>query len=194
MERGGSVFQSSSGLPKGAIAAAVFFGLAIWGELIQTPGGGGLFALLVLGGVLGGSVWYVMRTVEERKLLAEGLAQDHTNCRAEAMRKFDVLFDPALPERDRLDVLYNLSAYHIRRRFEAQDPCTGPLRDSFVLVAELSPALRARVQRARQAVSIVETSRVMELDMLDGIANNIILPQQVWEIARLLEMQDSLEQ
>jgi hypothetical protein len=95
--------------------------------------------------------------------------------------------DPALTEEERLAILDRF----IPRLAEDQPDGPGPER--FVIVSELSPPSRALLERARQAVATVYSSQVMRRRLLDGLANEVLLPRQLWEIAALLRTQTHLQ-
>ncbi|TMR22365.1 hypothetical protein ETD86_11740 [Nonomuraea turkmeniaca] len=62
----------------------------------------------------------------------------------------------------------------------------------YVVPAQLdSPALDL-LARARQAVMEVSGSRVHRLGLLDAIANDVVLPERLWEIASLLRTHTEL--
>ncbi|MGN9843881.1 hypothetical protein ACTMTI_37720 [Nonomuraea sp. H19] len=62
----------------------------------------------------------------------------------------------------------------------------------YVLPAELDPAGLDLLARARQAIEDVTGSRVHRLGLLDGIANDVVLPEVLWDIADLLRTQTAL--
>jgi len=119
-------------------------------------------------------------TTEEQRLLAQ--ERDHVR------RTVDLIADPALTEEERLAVL----DCFIPRL--AQGVSGSPYRDRFVVVTELPATARAQLDRARRAVTVVYRSQVMHRRLLDGLANEVLLPQQVWEIARLLRTQTDLQE
>ncbi|TMR98659.1 hypothetical protein [Nonomuraea basaltis] len=119
-------------------------------------------------------------TAEEARLLAQE--------RFQVRRTVDLVIDPALTGAERLAVL----DCFIPRL--ARDVPSSPYRDRFVVVAELSPPARALLERARRAVAIVYRSEVMRRRLLDDLANEVLLPSQIWEIARLLRMQTELQE
>ncbi|WP_188188111.1 hypothetical protein [Nonomuraea sp. SYSU D8015] len=117
-------------------------------------------------------------TTEEQHRLA--LERDHVR------RTVDLVADPALTEEERLAVLDSF----IPRLAQA----AAPHRDRFVVVSELPAPARALLARARRAVNVVYRSQVMHRRLLDGLANEVLLPRQVWEIAKLLRMQAQLQE
>jgi hypothetical protein len=64
--------------------------------------------------------------------------------------------------------------------------------DCYVVPAELDDEARDLIRRARQAIESVSTSGVNRLGLLDGIANDLVLPEKLWDIARLLRTQTAL--
>jgi hypothetical protein len=119
-------------------------------------------------------------TAEAQRLLA--LERDHVR------RTVDLVTDPALTRQECLAVLDSF----IPRL--APEVSAASHRDRYVLVSELSAPARALLARARRAVAIVSRSQVMHRRLLDGVANEVLLPQQVWEIARLLRRQTRLQE
>ncbi|RVX42435.1 hypothetical protein EDD27_5062 [Nonomuraea polychroma] len=140
-----------------------------------------LLAPLLLCGIVVGHDVLRRRALaaEERRLLAR--ERDHVR------RTVDLVMDPALTEEERLAVL----DCFIPRLAEDRPDASGPER--FVIVSELSPPSRALLERARQAVTTVYSSQVMRRRLLDGLANEVLLPRQVWEIAALLRTQTHLQ-
>ncbi|TMR90193.1 hypothetical protein [Nonomuraea basaltis] len=67
-----------------------------------------------------------------------------------------------------------------------------PYAGRYVIPAELDPAALALLARARQAVMDVTGSRVNRLGLLDAIANDVVLPERLWEIARLVRTHTEL--
>ncbi|MFI7703703.1 hypothetical protein [Nonomuraea sp. NPDC049480] len=119
-------------------------------------------------------------TAEEQRLLA--LERDHVR------RTVDLIADPSLTEEERLAVL-DCFIPRLGREVSGLSH-----RDRFVVVSELPPPARALLARARRAVNVVYRSRVMQRRLLDGLANEVLLPRQVWEIARLLRTQTDLQE
>lgn len=115
---------------------------------------------------------------EERILLAR--EREHVK------RTVDLVTDPGLSEQERLAVIDSF----IPRLGQAAS--RAAYRDRFVLVPELSPPARALLERGRRAVMSVYTSQVMYQRLLDGLANEVLLPRQIWEIAMLLRVQTQL--
>ncbi|MFI7707659.1 hypothetical protein [Nonomuraea sp. NPDC049480] len=62
----------------------------------------------------------------------------------------------------------------------------------YVVPSELDDAALDLLGRARQAVREVTASRVHQLGLLDAIADDIVLPDRLWEIARLLRTHTEL--
>ncbi|MEW9554254.1 hypothetical protein [Nonomuraea sp. NPDC050783] len=102
-------------------------------------------------------------------------------------RTVDLVMDPELTPAQRLAVL----DCHIPRLGGA--PRTSPLRERFVAVAELPAPGRALLERARRAVAVVYGSEAMRRRLLDVVANEVLLPLQIWEIARLLRAHAELQ-
>ncbi|MFI7614367.1 hypothetical protein ACIBP6_24340 [Nonomuraea terrae] len=116
---------------------------------------------------------------EERRLL--GRERDHVR------RTVDFVADPELTERERLAVI---DSFVPRLGTHGERP---PYRDRVVLVRELPPHARALLERARRAVAAVYASQVMRRRLLDGLANEVVLPRQIWELALLLRTQATLQ-
>lgn len=140
--------------------------------------GFGLLGLSVTGGVISTRSRRHRRAVaaaEERHLAAE---------REVVRQSMDLVMDPGLTEEERLVVIDGFIPGH-----------AGPVhRDRFVVVEELSPPSQELLARARSAALVVGQSQAKRLGLLDGVANDQLLPQQLWEIARLLGTQSSLQQ
>ncbi|WP_182883900.1 hypothetical protein [Microbispora sp. H10949] len=68
----------------------------------------------------------------------------------------------------------------------------GLYRSRYVIPADLDFDALMLLERAGLAVRIVKASQVQQLGLLDGMANDLILPRQLWEIARMLRSQTSL--
>ncbi|TMR24591.1 hypothetical protein ETD86_04410 [Nonomuraea turkmeniaca] len=115
---------------------------------------------------------------EEQRLLAQ--ERDHVR------RTVDLVMDPDLAEEERLAVLDCFVP-----RLAPADP---DVRDRFVVVSELSPPSRALLARARKAVTTVYASLAMRRRLLDGLANEVLLPRQIWELATLLQAQTHLQE
>jgi hypothetical protein len=64
--------------------------------------------------------------------------------------------------------------------------------DCYVVPAELDDDARDLIRRARRAIEGVSASRVNRSGLLDDIANDVILPERLWDIARLLRTQAAL--
>ncbi|MFC4116519.1 hypothetical protein [Nonomuraea zeae] len=116
---------------------------------------------------------------EERLLARE---RDHV------IRTVDFVADPLLTEDERLEII----DCFIPRL--GRSAAASPYRDRFVVVSELAPSARDLLERARAAVMSVYTSEVMRLRLLDGLANEVLLPGQLWEIALLLRVQTHLHE
>ncbi|AQZ60838.1 unnamed protein product [[Actinomadura] parvosata subsp. kistnae] len=117
-------------------------------------------------------------TAEEARRLAR--ERDHVR------RTVDFVADPDLTEEQRLTIIDSF--------IPGRGASRAPYRDRLVLVPELSPSARALLERARAAVMAVYTSRVMRRRLLDGLANEVLLPRQIWEIATLLRLQTDLHE
>ncbi|MEV0385997.1 hypothetical protein [Nonomuraea sp. NPDC050643] len=68
----------------------------------------------------------------------------------------------------------------------------GQYGDHYVIPVELDAPALELVTRARKAIDEVTASRVHHLGLLDGIANDIVLPERLWEVARLVRIQATL--
>ncbi|MEU4540831.1 hypothetical protein AB0G15_38955 [Streptosporangium sp. NPDC023825] len=64
--------------------------------------------------------------------------------------------------------------------------------DCCIFPADLDDNALGLIRRARKAIESVSTSRVNRLGLLDDIANDVVLPEKLWEIARLLRTQVAL--
>ncbi|GGK62895.1 hypothetical protein Sme01_04970 [Sphaerisporangium melleum] len=64
--------------------------------------------------------------------------------------------------------------------------------DRYVVPADLDGEAEVLLGRAGHAVRTVFDSRVGQMGLLDSVANDIVLPRRLWEIARLLRTQSSL--
>ncbi|MGW4793736.1 hypothetical protein ACWEPC_15180 [Nonomuraea sp. NPDC004297] len=115
------------------------------------------------------------RADEERLLARE---RDHVR------RTVDFVADPGLTGEERLVII---DSFVPRLRVSR-----AGYRDRVVLVSELSPPGRALLERARGAVMTVYASRAMRGRLLDGLANEVLLPRQIWEIAMLLRVHTHL--
>ncbi|MFC4112337.1 hypothetical protein [Nonomuraea zeae] len=62
----------------------------------------------------------------------------------------------------------------------------------YVVPATLDPTGLSLLTRARQAIEDVSASRVHRLGLLDAIANDVVLPGRLWDVARLLRTQAAL--
>ncbi|MGP4097639.1 hypothetical protein [Nonomuraea sp. KM90] len=165
-----------------AICAAVLLaGLVLYG----TAGLSGiLFALLLV--PVGLCAFVVAHDVFRRRDLVTAERHLLAHERDHVRRTVDFVADPDLTEQERLAVI---DSFIPRLRGSSR-----PSRDRFVLVPELSPPARALLERARTAVMSVYTSQVMQKRLLDGLANEVLLPRQIWEIALLLRVQTHLQQ
>ncbi|MFI7618288.1 hypothetical protein ACIBP6_44430 [Nonomuraea terrae] len=146
---------------------------------------------LVLTGVgVGGffAVRALNRAMIRRELAARKLAADRNRVR----RLVDMVLDPSLTEEEELLIIDGFIPE--LRSQGVPDPRVGPLRDRLVVVNDLTPKARTLLERVRKAVLTVHGSHVKRLNLLDDIANDIILPREIWEIARLLLTQSLLIQ
>ncbi|GAA3112725.1 hypothetical protein GCM10020001_034590 [Nonomuraea salmonea] len=128
------------------------------------------------------------RAAIQRAIAARRLAA----ARDRVLRINDIVLDPSLTEEERLLIIDGFIP-----EFRAQgvpDPRYGPLNDRFVVVSDLLPKFRQVLERVRKAASIVHASDVKRLGLLDGVGNDVILPRETWEIARLLLRQTLLIQ
>ncbi|MEV0997985.1 hypothetical protein [Nonomuraea sp. NPDC050202] len=145
---------------------------------------GAVFSVLV--GLVGLCAFIVAHDTMRRRSLAAEEARRLAKERDHVRRTVDFVADPALTEEQRLTVI---DSFIPRLRVSR-----APFRDRLVLVPELSPPARALLERARRAVMSVYTSQVMRRRLLDGLANEALLPRQIWEIAMLLRVQTHLHQ
>ncbi|TYB63870.1 hypothetical protein FXF51_22700 [Nonomuraea sp. PA05] len=140
----------------------------------------------VLAGLVGLCGFVVAQDSVRRRSLAAEEARRLAQERDHVRRTVDFVADPGLSEEQRLAVI---DSFVPRLRVSR-----APYRDRVVLVPELSPAARALLERARRAVMSVYTSQVMRQRLLDGLANEVLLPRQIWEIAMLLRVQTHLHE
>ncbi|WP_103963748.1 hypothetical protein [Nonomuraea solani] len=56
----------------------------------------------------------------------------------------------------------------------------------YVIPAQLDDPALDLLTRARKAIQDVTASRVHRLGLLDGIANDVVLPERLWDVARLV--------
>jgi hypothetical protein len=64
--------------------------------------------------------------------------------------------------------------------------------DRYVIPATLDPTGIGLLTRAWRAIEDVSRARVHRLGLLDAIANDVVLPERLWDIARLLRTQAAL--
>jgi hypothetical protein len=103
-----------------------------------------------------------------------------------------MVLDPSLTEEEQLRIIDGFIP-----EFRAQgvpDPRFGPLNDRLVVVNDLTLRSRKLLERVRKAALTVHGSHVKRLRLLDDVANDVILPRETWEIARLLLTQTLLTQ
>ncbi|MEV0385125.1 hypothetical protein [Nonomuraea sp. NPDC050643] len=171
-------------LASAGICAAVI----LTGFVLATRFGLGVLVIAVILALLGICTSLVTGdALRRRRLFAaeqRRLAQERDHVR----RTVDFVADPGLTEQERLAVI----DCFIPRL--GRHPARSPYRDRFVIVRDLAPAARALLERARAAVMSVYTSEVLRLRLLDGLANEVLLPRQIWEIALLLRVQTHLRQ
>ncbi|MEV4563296.1 hypothetical protein AB0K12_05920 [Nonomuraea sp. NPDC049419] len=136
---------------------------------------------------IGLAVFIVAHDVLHRRNAAAAERRQLVRERDHVRRTVDFIADPDLTEQERLAVI---DAFIPRLRREPADS----LHDRYVLVPELAAPARALLERARRAVMSVYTSQAMRLRLLDGLANEVLLPRQIWEIAVLLRTQTRLWQ
>ncbi|MFI9844850.1 hypothetical protein ACIHFD_48060 [Nonomuraea sp. NPDC051941] len=65
-------------------------------------------------------------------------------------------------------------------------------RPRYVLPSDLDNAAHVLFKRASDAISTISRSEVNRWGYLDSVANHVLLPQQLWEICRLLRDQSFL--
>ncbi|MCK2216761.1 hypothetical protein MF672_023595 [Actinomadura sp. ATCC 31491] len=140
-----------------------------------------LAPIVLCGFVVAHDVSRRRRAVGEEEAVRLDRERDHVR------RTIDLVMDPELTGEQRAAVL----DCHIPRL--GRDPRTSPLRERFVAVSELSPEGRALLERARRAVAVVSRSEALRRRLLDVVANEVLLPAQIWEIARLLRAQLDLQ-
>ncbi|MEV4472562.1 hypothetical protein [Nonomuraea sp. NPDC049504] len=144
---------------------------------------------------IGLAVFIVAHDVLHRRNAAAAERRQLARERDHVRRTVDFIADPDLTEQERLAVI---DAFIPRLRREPADSLhdrpADSLHDRYVLVPELAAPARALLERARRAVMSVYTSQAMRLRLLDGLANEVLLPRQIWEIAVLLRTQTRLWQ
>jgi hypothetical protein len=144
---------------------------------------------------IGLAVFIVAHDVLHRRNAAATERRQLARERDHVRRTVDFIADPDLTEQERLAVI---DAFIPRLRREPADSLhdrpADSLHDRYVLVPELAAPARALLERARRAVMSVYTSQAMRLRLLDGLANEVLLPRQIWEIAVLLRTQTRLWQ
>lgn len=160
--------------------------------LILIANQGGIIAVLrlLLVTVVGMTVFFSVREWRrawlERKQEAAQLAAERDHVR----RTVDMVWDPSLTIAKQLAII---DGFIPRLRSHGMpDPRTGPLRDRLVVVGDLTPTAQNLLGRTRRAVWVIHSSHVNRMRLLDDIANDIILPREVWEIAHLLLTQSLL--
>ncbi|NJP92770.1 hypothetical protein HCN51_25490 [Nonomuraea sp. FMUSA5-5] len=151
---------------------------------LVTGSAGAVLALMV--GLLGLCAFLVARDTARRRALTAEEARRLARERDHVRRTVDFVADPGLTEEQRLTIIDSF--------VPGRGASRAPYRDRLVLVPELSPPARALLERARAAVMSVYTSQVMRRRLLDGLANEVLLPRQIWEIATLLRLQTSLHE
>ncbi|HEX4814911.1 MAG TPA: hypothetical protein VFV66_19390 [Nonomuraea sp.] len=67
-----------------------------------------------------------------------------------------------------------------------------PAGDRHVLPADLDDPALDLLARARQAIRTVRASRVSRLGLLDPVANDVVLRERLWQLARLLRTHTDL--
>ncbi|WP_406674545.1 hypothetical protein WBK31_07695 [Nonomuraea sp. N2-4H] len=173
-----------------AIVLSAFLLHGVFGEV------GLLYTVLLI--PMGLAVFIVAHDVLSRRNAAAAERRRLAGEREHVRRTVDFIADPDLTEQQRLAVIDALIP-RVRRVRDRQkdrypDPHEDPFTVRYVIVSELSPPARALLERARRAVTSVYASRAMRLRLLDGPANEMLLPRQIWEIALLLRAQTRLWQ
>ncbi|MDP4507595.1 hypothetical protein [Nonomuraea turcica] len=126
------------------------------------------------------------RAMMRREQAARQLAAEREHVR----RTVDMVLDPSLTAEEQLLIIDGFIP-RLRAR-GGTDPQLWQLRDRLVVVNDLTPKARTLLDRVRKAVWTIHGSRVKQLKLLDDIANDIILPREIWEIAHLLLTQSLL--
>lgn len=150
-----------------SIAGVLYRGVGVWGLVAF---------VIVLGSIFAGLL--ILGSMRRRRLTVAAE-------RRRALATHDLVFDPALDEQERLAAVDGLI------------PALGATRrhdDRYVVAGELSAPSQVLLNRARRAVSTVNASQAKRLRLLDDVGNDLILPQQLWEIARILRAQTHLQQ
>ncbi|GAA3096304.1 hypothetical protein [Nonomuraea salmonea] len=152
---------------------------------------------------IGLAVFIVAHDVLHRRNAAATERRQLARERDHVRRTVDFIADPDLTEQERLAVIDAFiprlrrepaDSLHDRPADSLHDRPADSLHDRYVLVPELAAPARALLERARRAVMSVYTSQAMRLRLLDGLANEVLLPRQIWEIAVLLRTQTRLWQ
>ncbi|MFI7618253.1 hypothetical protein ACIBP6_44245 [Nonomuraea terrae] len=126
------------------------------------------------------------RAMIRREQAARRLAAEREYVR----RTVDMVLDPSLTAEEQLLIIDGFIP-RLRAR-GVPDPRLGQLRGRLVVVNDLTPKARTLLDRVRKAAWTIHSSRIKRLKLLDDIANDIILPREIWEIAHLLLTQSLL--
>lgn len=137
------------------------------------------FALLLLSVVSGTMVLMLIR---RRRLNAAAARRWLEKERAMVRESVDTVLDPTLTQEETLEIVDGLIRPPARHT------------DRYVVVTELSAPSQVLMNRARKAVTTVNSAEVKRQHLLDDVANDLVLPQQLWEIARILRAQTHLRQ
>ncbi|MEV0314919.1 hypothetical protein [Nonomuraea fuscirosea] len=149
-----------------------------------------LGTILLTGAAIAGI--YIQRVRERAAIERELAARRLAAARDRVLRSVDIVMDPSLTEDERLLIIDEFIP-----EFRAQgvpDPRYGSLNDRFVVVNDLLPKFRLVLERVRKAALTVYGSDIKRMGLLDGVANDVILPRETWEIAQLLLRQTFLIQ
>ncbi|MEV0752490.1 hypothetical protein [Streptosporangium sp. NPDC050280] len=79
-----------------------------------------------------------------------------------------------------------------RKRLKSPKRLARLYRDRYVLPSDLDNEAHALLKRTADATMTVTGSQVSRQGFLDSVANNVLFPQQLWEISRLLRFQSIL--
>ncbi|TDD01734.1 hypothetical protein E1292_25270 [Nonomuraea deserti] len=162
--------------------------LAVLGFVLYVHLGSGVLLLALLMAPIGLCGLVVAHDVMNHRAVNANERLRLVQERDRVRRTVDLVTDPSLTDVERLAVI----DCFIPRL--GRNPARSPYRDRFVAVDELSPPSRALLERARAAVMSVYTSQVMQRRLLDDLANETLLPRQLWEIAMLLRVQTHLQE
>ncbi|MFC4060944.1 hypothetical protein ACFOWE_21790 [Planomonospora corallina] len=89
-------------------------------------------------------------------------------------------------------IIVTATAFLARRYLKSPKRLARLYRDRYVLPSDLDDEAHALLKRAADATVTVARSQVSRQGFLDSVANDVLFPQQLWEISRLLRFQTLL--